>query len=692
MTYEIDEFHKSFMQDVWGAASADRQFSENSFVEIFSEYLLEAGEFDAFDHTPFRSTINRGIQVDGYAGDPAETEGILTLIASDFNQDDALESLTKTDIERIFRRVERFLSFSLKDDFYTKLEESSHGFGVAQMINQRKGIIRRVRLVLISNRNLSERVEGMEESSVAGLPVTYNVWDISRLHRMVMSGKGKEDLDIDLEKDFEAILPCLPAHLEDAQYEAYLTVVPGELLAAVYDRWGARLLEQNVRCFLQFRGKVNKGMRNTIQNEPDMFFAYNNGITATAEAVETRNIDGTMHITRLKNLQIVNGGQTTASIFTAHEKAKTSISKIFVQMKLSIVEPDRAMKVVPRISEYANTQNKVNAADFFSNHPFHVRLEEFSRRIYAPSPDGTFRETKWFYERARGQYLDEQSLMTPAQKKKFRQEYPRHQLFTKTDLAKFENVWEGIPHIVSKGAQFNFAKFANVIGVRWDADSDQFNEYWYRCTVARAIIFRRMEKIVSSQPWYDGGYRANIVAYSISKLAEMVSSKGNNIDFEAIWKRQNIPPGLHEALVEISSCVHTVITNPPEGISNVTEWAKKPGCWDRVRDLPVGIPESLEKELVSTGETRARKKDAKKTQEIDNTVLAQAKVVELGPMFWRRAMDWCRSNSYGSPKDLEIMHVAMSIPIKIPSEKQSLHLVRLLARMTKEGCPFVEDA
>ena len=688
--YDIGEFHKSFMQDVWGTATADKKFSESSFVELFTDHLLEAGELDTFDYTPFRSSINRGIQVDGYAGDPAESEGILTVVASDFNQDDEIGSLTKTEIGRIFRRIERFLDFSFKEDFYIKLEESSPGFGVAQMINERKGIIRRVRIVLVSNRNLSERVEGMEEGRVGVVPVTYSVWDISRLYRLVMSGRGKEDLDIDLERDFAMTLPCLSAHLKEAEYEAYLAVVPGELLARIYDRWGARLLEQNVRCFLQFRGKVNKGMRNTIQNEPDMFFAYNNGITATAEAVETKKLGGILHITKLKNLQIVNGGQTTASIFTAHEKVKTAISKIFVQMKLSIVEPERAMKVVPRISEYANTQNKVNAADFFSNHPFHVRLEEFSRRIWAPSPDGTFRQSKWFYERARGQYLDEQSFMTTAQKKKFRQECPRSQLFTKTDLAKFENVWEGIPHIVSKGAQFNFAKFANVIGVRWDADSDQFNEYWYRRAIARAIVFRRMEKIVSSQPWYDGGYRANIVAYSLSKLAEMISSRPENIDFEAIWLRQDISPALRDALVKISTIVHTVIIMTPEGISNVTEWAKKPGCWEKTLNLDIEIPQALEKELVSPGKTKARRKEGKQTQKIDNTIVAQAWVLELGPMFWKRAMDWCRAHRFGSPKDMAIMNVATMIPLKIPSDKQSMHLIKFLERMKKEGCPFEE--
>ena len=691
MRLNIDEYHKSFMQEIWGSADAERQFAESCFVEIFGEYLLEAGEFDSFDQTIFRSGIARGIQVDGYAGDPIDTEGILTLIVSDFHQDENLGTLTMTDIERIFRRVERFFENSLKEDFYTKLEESSPGYGVAQMIFERKSIIRRVRLILVSNRNLSERVQGMEDSKIGPYPVSYSVWDISRLHRLIMSGKGKEDLEIDLVNDFETSLQCLPVYLKDAEYLSYLTVIPGGLLADIYDRWGARLLEQNVRCFLQFRGKVNKGMRNTIQNEPQMFFAYNNGITATAESIETAEKNGLLQITKIKNLQIVNGGQTTASIFTAREKSRTSVSSIFVQMKLSIVEPDRAMEVVPLISEYANTQNKINAADFFSNHPFHVRMEEFSRRIFAPSPDGTFRESKWFYERARGQYLDAQSMLTPAQKRKFRQEYPRNQVFTKTDLAKFENVWERIPHIVSKGAQFNFAQFAKLIGVRWDADSDQFNEYFFKCSIARAIIFRQLEKIVSSQPWYDGGYRANIVAYSISKLAEMVSEKKMSINFESIWQRQGLSDALFDAIVKISTAVHDVIIDTPEGIKNVTEWAKKPLCWERTRKLAINIPKSLENELVAIGQIKAKKRDACQVQRIDNDVMAQQKVVNLGAPFWSKAIEWCRINHTGSPKDHEIMRVAASIPVKIPSGKQSLHLMTVLKRMKDEGCPLITD-
>ena len=189
-----------------------------------------------------------------------------------------------------------------------------------------------------------------------------------------------------------------------------------------------------------------------------------------------------------------------------------------------------------RISEYANSQNRVNAADFFANHPFHVRMEEFSRRIFAPSPDGTFRESKWFYERARGQYQDARGLKTAAQRKKFDLEYPRAHLISKTDLAKFLNSWEGHPDIVSKGAQKNFADFAKAIGKQWTKQPDAINELFYRQSIAKAIIFKQTEKIVSAQPWYQGGgIRSRVVPYAIAKLVHDAKQKGRHVNLEDVW-------------------------------------------------------------------------------------------------------------------------------------------------------------
>jgi hypothetical protein len=686
MTNSIDEFSTEFFQEVLTEADAGGRFAEDVFFEKFCDFLTEAGELDSADRASYRGPGNTGIRVDGYGGDPASASGTLTLIIMDFNQSPNQGRLVGGEMNAIFQRLTKFLQKSLSNDWRNSLEETSPGFGLADLISQRWKIVSRVRMLLISNRELSERVDGRNAEQFDERTVTYSVWDIKRLHRFATIGHGREEIEIDLLKDFGGALPLLPAHLSADDYESYLAVVPGATLAAIYDRWGARLLEQNVRVFLQARGNVNKGIRDTILNDPTMFFAYNNGITATAEAIETEEQGGQLVMTGLKNLQIVNGGQTTASIHAAY-RSKTDLSRVFVQMKLSIVEPSRATEVVPRISEYANSQNRVNAADFFANHPFHVRMQEFSRRIYAPSPDGTFRETKWFYERARGQYADARSLLTPAQRKKFDLEHPRSQLFSKTDLAKYLNVWLGQPDKVSLGAQKNFAQFAHSIGQQWKKNEGNFNEGFYREAVAKAIVFKSTEKIVTDQPWYEGGYRANIVAYTIAKLAEDVADMKRAVDFSGIWKRQRITQAMENAIAHAAKIVTSVLVNPPSGISNVSEWAKKQACWARVKALKIEWPQSFVAELITLAEQKSAKRDAQRAQKVLNGIEAQMAVVQAGADFWKDVLQWGRERRFLSPDDSGILETASRIPNRLPTEAQSHRALEILRRLREDGCP-----
>jgi hypothetical protein len=468
-------------------------------------------------------------------------------------------------------------------------------------------------------------------------------------------------------------------------------VIPGSQLAAIYDRWGTRLLEQNVRVFLQARGSVNKGIRNTIENSPEMFFAYNNGITATAEDICSIPCSEGLHITHLKNLQIVNGGQTTASIHAASRKKGIDLSRLFVQMKLSIVPPEKSMEVVPKISEYANSQNRVNAADFFSNHPFHVRMEDFSRRLYAPSMDGTFRETKWFYERARGQYQDARSKLSDAQRKRFDAEYPRRQVVAKTDLAKFHNVWRELPHIVSRGAQKNFADFASYIGAEWSRQSDTFNERFFRQAVAQAIVFRETEKIVSTQPWYDGGYRSNLVAYGIARLSFEVHRRKTAVDFDRIWTQQAISSAMRSALVVSAKSAHDVIMNPPAGTRNISEWAKHQGCWAQVSKQIVPWPGEWVDELLSNDEQQSERSQAVKEQKVLNGIQAQTAVFNAGAELWRDILQWGNERRLLSTTDLGCLRVATQLPVRVPTEKQSMRILDALHRLHEEGCQFGKD-
>ena len=687
---DLEEFAQDLLQDVHAESDADGEFLEDVFFQKSCDQLTEAGELETADRVPYRSPA-RGIRVDGYGGDPSDSSGTLSLIILDFHVSETVRRLTGSEMDTLFRRLANYLRHSLDERWRDALEETSPAFGLADLIAQRWRDIAKVRFLLVSNRALSERVDGRPAGVLEGRQVTYSVWDIRRLHGYATAGAAREDIEIDLVEDFGGPLPVLPAQQTNGQHESYLGVVPGEVLADIYDRWGARLLEQNVRVFLQARGKVNRGIRLTLENEPSMFFAYNNGITATAEAVDISNIGGQMLLRRLTNFQIVNGGQTTASVHLARLR-DLDISRTFVQMKLSVVSPERATTLVPKISEYANSQNRVSAADFFANHPFHVRMEEFSRRIHAPSPDGSFRQSKWFYERARGQYADARGYLTPAQRRKFDLENPRRQLFTKTDLAKFINVWEGLPHEVSLGAQKNFAAFARRVGQAWGKSSNDFNEAWYRQAVAKAIIFRATERIVSSQSWYQGGYRANIVAYTIAKVAHEVSEQGRAVDFESIWRRQAPGPALAEAIAAVAERVHDVLIVPPAGISNVTEWAKKQGCWDRVQMLEVDLPFKIADESISAAEQQDAARGARRVQRQLNGIEAQIAVVNAGGRFWADALGWGRSRDLLTPAESGVLEVAARIPQRAPTEKQSAKALEVLGKMQSEGYGAELDA
>jgi hypothetical protein len=679
---ELEDFFLAFRQEVGLHANIEGEYQETSFVEVFAHYLIDAGEFDAFDAAHYQS---RGRKVSGSAGDPLHLNGVLSLVVADWDSGQEVVTIGKQDVETAFKRLKSFLTMSLGAD-WSRLDETSEGYGLADLIHSRRKDLTTVRLYLVSNRKLSSRIGELPDEVVEGIPVQYRIWDLERLRRLAESGREKEQMEIDLVEEFGSALPCLPANVGQADYQAYLAVVPGPLLASLYERWGVRLLEQNVRCYLQARGKVNKGIRDTIVNEPGMFFAYNNGITATAEHIELAGGGDGLAIRRLKNLQIVNGGQTTASIFSAGRgKAKVDLDRVFVQMKLSVVEPELAEKIVPNISRFANSQNAVRAADFFSNHPYHVRLEGFSRRLFAPALGSALHQTRWFYERARGQYQDARSqFSTGKPRRKFDQECPRAQVFTKTDLAKFEGVWEKTPHIVSQGAQKNFAHFVITISDAWKKNDARFNELYFRRVVAKAIIFKATERMVSSQDWYEGGYRANIVAYAISRLAHELDTKKYVIDFDAIWKTQGPSPALMEAITGIARAMQAVLVSPPEGIRNISEYAKKEFCWKLAMAKEVSLPRNLLLECLDATESSSVERAASRDQRELSGIEAQTHVVGQGRDYWESVYRWAQANRKITPKDRSLLLVAVS---KVPTVAQSNYILRLLRRLEGEGLP-----
>jgi len=679
-----EEFFHDFRQDLLAGAEANGSFLLAEFMDTVSRELTETGFTEGFEFAHYRA--QRGMRVDGYW---FNDEGGLDLFVADFDSRAELASLTRTETDAAFKRVANFFEASLTKNLAADLEITSPEYGLARQIADRKSLIRHLNLILVSERTLSDRIQALPDSESAGIPTSYHIWDISRLHRQRSSRSHKEALDLDFEAMFGTGISCLPAHLGTDAYQSYLVVMPGTILSTIYEKFGARLLEQNVRTFLQARAKVNQGIRTTIMTEPGMFFAYNNGITATAQGVETKRTADGLQITRITDLQIVNGGQTTASLFHTRRKDKADLGQIFVQMKLSVIDSEESEKVVPRISEYANTQNRVQAADFFSNHAFHIRMEEFSRRIWAPAGKGAQRETKWFYERARGQYADAQAKLTPAEQRRFKAENPKPQMLTKTDLAKFENVWDDHPRYVNLGAEKNFARYAARIGKEWDKSSDGFNEAYFKRAVARGIMFRATERIVSSQPWYNNGYRANIVAYTLAVLSELTRRQEKSLDFQRVWNAQATSPVLESTIAVMASRVNDDLLRPMQGISNISEWAKREACWTRMlehmdefADL---LPDEFDGECLSRDDHLSERRAARNTQKVDNGIEAQTKVFAIPGPKWIVIHDALVAKRLLTPKEIGVLKIAMQMPMKIPTDRQCAVLLDTIGKARAEG-------
>ncbi len=691
----LEEFRSDWIKDLRVAAQADQSDPHNEFVLDAVDRLAEAEEVENVEVGYFEGLGKRNskMMIDGYAFDSVDKSCVLLL--SDFSNSDQLETLTPADIDRLYNRM-RYLVEAALDGYIeeNKFEESSSGYMFATEARRlfRNGEVSKFRFYILTDKKLSERVKNIKKEPISGKSIELNAWDINRFFSLYTSSQGKEEIEIDTSVAEGGGIHYVSATKDD-QYSAYLAVVPGSFLADIYLQYGSKLLEGNVRSFLSIRGKVNKAIRGTILQEPSMFFAYNNGIAVTASEIETSTENGKNLMTKIKDMQIINGGQTTASIANAVLQDKADLSEIYIPMKLSVVNQDKAKEMIPVISRSANSQNKVDEADFFSNHPYHIRLEEYSRKIFAPAVDGNQYQTTWFYERARGQYVQEQMKLTRAERKKFQLKNPKPQLFRKVDVAKYINTYEQRPHIVSRGAQKNMRIFAEMISKQWSPvdQNTSFNEYYFKKLIALAILFKSTEKIVSAQEWYQEikACRANIVTYSIAVIMHQLQKKHPNmtINFLKIWNDQSLSSELESQIIKTSREVFDFITRDDRTTLNVTEWCKKEDCWKRAQDYNFTILDEFIESLISTGDEREEKEVAQKEQKVSNEVNAEIELINLGSSYWKKVLEFGRTDKLLSEMEDGLLSVAANFDTtgRIPSDKQAKLIMQIRNRLFDEG-------
>ena len=630
----LQALYDELWQDILLNAQTTGELQATAFVETYAAVAAENGDCGDLECSHARKEGPDGYQIDGYALDIERGEFVLAV--ADFRSSNELQTVNLSNLGVLFRRGERFFENSLRSDFVSRLEETSDDFQVAHLILANAASIKRVRFIVFSNARLVARKRQVETKKTGGRVLNFSILDFSRYVDIIESRTGSEPIDIDIGELNGRAIPCIKAFSGGDEYESYLVVLPGTLVAEIYSRYGARLLEQNVRTFLQARTKVNRGIINTISHRPDMFFAYNNGLTATASEIRTAPLpDGGLGLAEVSNLQIVNGGQTTASILYARDRNSSDLSSVYVQMKLSVVNPGMVDDVVPKISRFANTQNRISEADFFASHPFHLEMEKISRRLTAPPKDGVLHGSRWFYERARGQYKDAQGYMREGERKRFQLQYPKDQLVLKTDVSKYELTFECKPHLVSQGAQKTFLAFADEISDRWEKDAKQLGEGYFKDLISKAVVFRWTDRMIGASGWYrsDRGYKAQIVTYTVAWVVNQVRLESDSeIDLRQIWTRQSVPEALAQALSAGAPLVAAIIKDAPESVRNISEYAKQQGCWRAVqKGVPMALPAEIGSCLIDRGDVKQIRKDDRLGKRIVDEIELDILLLKLTP-------------------------------------------------------------
>ncbi len=658
----MEQFAHELVQDVVTAADAESLSAHDAFAERVLSDLESAGHIEDWFVTYHRG---HGFEVSGYGFN----EGLhaLDLFLVQFRQQPLAAKSGAQEIRALAKRVVNYLG-KVRKGLREQLDPTLEAHDMCATVEDAFSKISAIRVFIITN-DVSTIKRITPEELETGQPVTFEVWDLARLHRLASSGILHEPIAV----EFAEPLPCLSTPQTDQNYAVFLAIVRGDTLGSIYREYGTRLLELNVRSFLQLKGAVNRGIRETLVNSPERFLAYNNGISATASKVELIKLpDGRQGIKRIHDLQVVNGGQTTASIHNALTKDEGDLSQVFVQMKLTVVQPQHLAEIVPEISRFSNTQNKVTVVDFSSNDPYHVELEKVSRTLWAPATEGSGQETKWFFERARGQYADALNReRTPGKQKAFKVQYPTRQKFLKTDIAKWEHSWAQKPWLVSRGAEKNFRAFMVDNGGKTPTKDV---EYVQRL-IAKGILFRSTERIVTEQQF--GGYRANIVTYTIAKLCNATMQR---VNLERIWRDQGISDALGEALAEVSHLVHKIIINPPVGTTHVGEWTKKEICWAKVVETAWDVPRALERELLELGKAKAVQRASEKAglTPKDESEIGQAVIVSAET--WFAVSNWARETGNLQPWQRSIAYSLGKIKARNgqPSVKQARQGLLLL--------------
>ena len=581
---------RSHIDDRLGESGGDYPYPESVFAEVVMDHMSEIGM--TFEPAVCHYTARIGnapLRLSGYAvSDEADQ---LDLFVSLYEGADEVRDIPDSETKRAAEQCLRFLSKSADGRLETKIEESNDAYGLVLTIRQSYEKLDQIRIYVLTDRRA--KAKNFKSREIRGKRIKLEVMDIERLYRHWSAGKPRDELTIDFAEITGGVLPCIYVPGEMSNYDYAMTALPGEALRFLYDKYGDRLLEANVRSFLSVTGKVNRGIRDTLRSTPEYFMAYNNGIVMVADDVRLgHTTDGGPGIRWLKGVQIVNGGQTTASLYFSFRKYPNEVrlGRVRVPTKIIVLKESESFaeeEFVANISKYANSQNNIKQSDLSANNRFHRQVENLALTTYCPDGIG-----RWFYERAAGSYktMMAREGTTPARLRRLRQAIPPARKITKTDLAKYLNAWDQLPHFVSFGAQKNFLRFMErVVPPAGDPSGQMLDVTAFKRMVAKAIVYRATQKTTRGK---FPAFQANIVTYTVAVVAHRF---GSRLDLDMVWRQQEVSLQLRDQIFDWANRVHDVLNRTANG-RMVSEWAKKVECWEAVRsatfrDTVTNIPE-----------------------------------------------------------------------------------------------------
>ena len=632
---DLREFASDFQENIKMAVEMGNTDYDQELASAILEYLEDNGEVNVPELCVFQKTRTRITAYD--YNDEAESLDLFYLVKAE----NILGKVNKSKIEQGFNYLMSFYRESMNGTLLktVSVDKNDEIAEVAKLVQSTKGKINQLRLYVITNGLTDPDVGIAVESDDGEYIIEYNVWDMQRVYQQHNIRTGKEKVEIDFQTEYNTELQCLKMSEENPFVDAYMAIIPGITLAKIYKKYQQVLLEKNVRTFLQFKGKVNKSIRKTLREEPDMFFSYNNGISTTASEIEVKDIDGTLYITRLYDWQIVNGGQTTASISASLNDRDVELGKVFVPMKISVIrDAENSDSIIKAISTSANSQTAIKNSDFSANEPYLVDLEKYSRSEWVPNGNAK-PICKWYFERTRGQYLDQLAQLSGFNEKTFKREYPKNQKITKTDIAKYEASWNMMPYNVCRGAEKNYTIFVADI----KRDKPEVNANYFKRVIAKCILFNTIDSIVKSKKL--GGYKANMNTYLMAAIS-FLSDK--NLDLTYIWEHQMVQQDVIDRIEELVPMVWLHLTGSSSSggsqSSNAGEWSKKPECWSRLK-LKLSEYEKFGQELMQA-ETND---DGSCLNEAQQNKIQETEAIEAN--YWFALANWAKTRDLLTPMD-----------------------------------------